>query len=1175
MKLKCKILLAVWAVLMIVSCGEFEPVSPYDPEFETSYGLEFREPVEEKVFEVFKPCSLTFDKPGEYMYWLIEVTPPSILDTALFNASYSAYSDAPVDDSLMVFYFLRPYDDTLAFKCLHHAKNTDGTDRYNIKEYSVTAVNPYYIDGPSTCARGDTVSYRIARTDQAPSPSRLKVLWNGDETPISVNTPLCFAAENTVEVTAILIDERGHRLPLPPELLSVEGSRPVIGGVTLPGELTLGDTLGMTVQAASPGPWRLVARVREAVVNDTTRVYSGSSVAVTATAPVVDTGNVTIAFSIVDTLSGLRSAVYDTTVAVSYSLPVVEFSDSMITVPAEQEFVVTVAGEAARYHWRSTGVGIDDTTETGTLSLNAGKDPFKLIVYGIDRFGYNGPSDTLTIEPQTFAVTIAFDSVPVYLQAGEQCTVSVTASGGNPTYTWSFDPAPDHQDIDGARAAVAYDDSVFSQVTVRVFGVEGTDTSNTVATVIPLREHRPSLHFDDESYAGVVNVPVTFRVTSHDSNGTVTQIRYRKAGGQTQTMSADVDTFTVTFGQSGASQVEAWCVDNHGFSSSRDTANVTITADKPYFVSPSVDTMLYLHDTLALSIRAEAGVVGETVEGYFWMADGGVIHEAHGTTPHEYRYACETVGAETLTVYAVNSLGDTTEGQVHTVVINAGEPVVDTAWVDKKEAWLETPVTVAVSARDVNGGLTAIEIDWSGDDLVDSSLSFATRKIQSTNIALSFGAEGDYPIRLRATDIDGYHSDWYDAGTVSVTVGRPVVNGLTLSHDTTWVKDSVTLMIEAQDPNGSVASYRVRWSAEGEEQTATNAELTYAWPTPGTHTISVQVVDDEGLVSAAKTTEIVVRLGAPKVDSVVIDVDTIWVVDTNEYRVYASDVNSDVDSFQMSFDMGATWKSADSREFFHAWDTSESGAQRVIARVMDDDSVWAADTIEVFVRLGRPIIFARTFGDSMQYVPGSSGIDTIFYVNSQNINSTVQIAYSDTNGQFARFFWDWAANGTINATTTTTTTTSDGFEEGDGRDLIVYSKDEDSLQSNSLRLYVYHDAPPPAPTFFDRGIDGDSTVLKWGRKLDVYDGVQTKVQIAYCFGEDCAPEDSLYASGAEPTLEEIEEKWGTQNIGGIDCNVLKAVLPQSGAGRWRVILIDARGSRTPAPATDPATFVAP
>ena len=58
------------------------------------------------------------------------------------------------------------------------------------------------------------------------------------------------------------------------------------------------------------------------------------------------------------------------------------------------------------------------------------------------------------------------------------------------------------------------------------------------------------------------------------------------------------------------------------------------------------------------------------------------------------------------------------------------------------------------------------------------------------------------------------------------------------------------------------------------------------------------------------------------------------------------------------------------------------------------------------------------------------------------------------------------------------------------------------------------------------------------------------------------------------TLAELESMWGTEDLGGgVIVNALKAVLPQSGAGRWRVILIDARGIRTEG--SDVAPFVAP
>lgn len=87
----------------------------------------------------------------------------------------------------------------------------------------------------------------------------------------------------------------------------------------------------------------------------------------------------------------------------------------------------------------------------------------------------------------------------------------------------------------------------------------------------------------------------------------------------------------------------------------------------------------------------------------------------------------------------------------------------------------------------------------------------------------------------------------------------------------------------------------------------------------------------------------------------------------------------------------------------------------------------------------------------------------------------------------------------------------------------------------------------PSPTFFDYDQQGDSTVFKWERKLDIQDSLQTKVQIAYCFGAGCTPSDSVYASGAEPTPAAIENKWGTEDLGGgIIVNIAKAAPAASG-----------------------------
>jgi hypothetical protein len=70
---------------------------------------------------------------------------------------------------------------------------------------------------------------------------------------------------------------------------------------------------------------------------------------------------------------------------------------------------------------------------------------------------------------------------------------------------------------------------------------------------------------------------------------------------------------------------------------------------------------------------------------------------------------------------------------------------------------------------------------------------------------------------------------------------------------------------------------------------------------------------------------------------------------------------------------------------------------------------------------------------------------------------------SDANGKCVRFYWDTDNNGQYNVDNETPFLiyTFGRLESA----ISVWSKDDDSIQSEKLTFYLYPDEPPPAPSF--------------------------------------------------------------------------------------------------------------
>ena len=299
--------------------------------------------------------------------------------------------------------------------------------------------------------------------------------------------------------------------------------------------------------------------------------------------------------------------------------------------------------------------------------------------------------------------------------------------------------------------------------------------------------------------------------------------------------------------------------------------------------------------------------------------------------------------------------------------------------------------------------------------------------------------------------------------------------------------------------------------------------------------------DNVGLISDTSKLTINVRLGAPVIDS--ITPVTVWVRDAMQYRVFARDTNGVLDSFRISFDMGATWQAADSAKFKSAWDTTKAGVQKIIARVMDDDSVWTSDTFNVTVRLGRP--WVRASNDTL-YIPSTDG------------KVGIKLSSYDTNGTIAYYKWDRGADGSIEATTATDSIYYDLVVLNALSQWAVYIKDDDSI-TNADTFWVYPDAPPPATVInapqFDSVVNtGTNVNLRW-KKDDVHDKKSTQYEIVLWGG---SPVDTTRIPWTSGTT------YFTNNDG-TDNNYAYLFTPNYPATRvvfWRVDAKDARGSFT-------------
>jgi hypothetical protein len=329
--------------------------------------------------------------------------------------------------------------------------------------------------------------------------------------------------------------------------------------------------------------------------------------------------------------------------------------------------------------------------------------------------------------------------------------------------------------------------------------------------------------------------------------------------------------------------------------------------------------------------------------------------------------------------------------------------------------------------------------------------------------------------------------------------------------------------------------------------------------------VRYRVKDPDGLVRDS-VLAITVLSGTPVIDS--LRPGTTWINDDSTYTIYARDNNGTIQKWFRDLDNNGVWDDSANVNTFSAHFNS-AGNKVVRVGVRDEDSTMAVATYPINVHLGMPRVW-NAQGDTLFVVCPEGGADVSLHINS-----------FDTNGTVQKYYWDFnAVNGLDTNVTPTYKTDVDSITKAIdpgtvnvGYRMAIFGKDDDGNVAGDT-MWLYPDAPPPAPTFFKDSTFADTTVLKWEAIHDVHDNLKTQVQIFIRQGTNGEPNIPLF-TGTLPSLDDA--RFGSQTVGGVPCYNYKFKCSFAGAGRWRVVLQDARGSKTMGPgfSGDPASFVAP
>ena len=228
-----------------------------------------------------------------------------------------------------------------------------------------------------------------------------------------------------------------------------------------------------------------------------------------------------------------------------------------------------------------------------------------------------------------------------------------------------------------------------------------------------------------------------------------------------------------------------------------------------------------------------------------WAVDGKLAPKFDDLP--ELTGSFSTLGQHTIAV----AVGDTTTNPVvatQDIVVQNAAPV---AAIARNPATPVTGdhVTISSASTDPDGDALTCAWDLDGDGTFEQPGCSVTRTVTKA---------GTVNVALRVSD--GVATD---TATRTITVAnRPPVASIAVAPDAPLTGDEITLDGRGSaDPDGTIVAGAWDLDGDGEFDDAAGSVATVTFATPGPHSVSLRVVDDNGATAVA-TTEIAVGPGA-------------------------------------------------------------------------------------------------------------------------------------------------------------------------------------------------------------------------------------------------------------------------------------------------------------------------
>jgi hypothetical protein len=551
---------------------------------------------------------------------------------------------------------------------------------------------------------------------------------------------------------------------------------PAITTQPLSTTVTSGDTATFTVQATGTDlryQWQLVSPPN--TVNDIAGAASGTYTTGTA-------GTYRVVIS--NAAGTVASQDATLTVTARVIAPQITQQPTSQTVNAGQPATLQVvaSGSPLAFQWHNENGPITNASTSSYTTSTAGT--YHVVV--------SNSSGSVTSSNVTVTViappAITTQPASVTINAGQQATLVVVASGSSLTYQWQRDGAA----IEGANAA-SYATGTAGSYTATVTNPAGSVTSSAatvtvVAAPVITVQPAPATITDGTDH--------TFSVTATGSD--LRYQWYRDDGGEGGTVAIPGATSaTYTTRTAGLYLVEV----ANGAGTARSTpARLTVT---PNVVAPSItahpqSATINQGQTTTLSVAAS----GTSLQ-YQWRRDGTAIANANAAS-------YTTAAAGSYTVVVSNSADSVTSNAATVTVI------------------VPPAITTHPASATINQGQTTVlSVTASGSSLTYQWRLNGNPITGATAAAYTTGTAGSYTVVVS----NGAGSATSNAATVSV-VGLPSIT----SHPASVTINQGQTTVLSVTASGSSLSYQ--WQTSGQNIGGANA-ASYSTGAAGTYTVVV------------------------------------------------------------------------------------------------------------------------------------------------------------------------------------------------------------------------------------------------------------------------------------------------------------------------------------------------